>query len=81
MGGVVPGGPPAASLIDPVAERRRDALMLLRRKSVPVACVVQWAIADNAILWLDQLKRPRTTFVTEVDGKPELSPPYHGFIV
>ena len=79
--GVVPGGPPAAAIADPVAERRRDALMLLRRNSRACSRVIAWDISDGAILWLDQAGKPRTTFVTEVDGKPSLGASLHGFVV
>lgn len=81
VGGVVPGGPPAGSIVDPVAERRRDATLLLRRRSHPVSRVIRWCVADGAILWLDQTGRARTSFVTDDHGRPSLSPPYHGFVV
>lgn len=82
LGGIRPGGEPARSIVDPVAERRRDALLLLRRNSRPATRVVTWCVADNAILWLDQRGEARTCFVTDLgDEKRLLSASYHGFVV
>ena len=81
LAGVSPGGAPSGSIVDPVAERRRDAALLLRRRKHPVTRVVAWCIADDAILWLDQRGEPRTTFLTRVGSDIELSPPYRGFVV
>lgn len=55
--------------------------MLLRKRSQPVAKVLVWCAADGAVLWLDQRGKPRTSFVTVVDGEIDVTAPYNGFIV
>ena len=55
--------------------------MLLRRNKRAAARVVAWCVDDNAILWVDQAGRARTSFVTEVDGKPSVGASLHGFVV